>query len=92
MIGAVAAVNSFGSTTLPESACFWAWPFEMNKEFGNFPPPQARPSTLDYDFSITAKAPAHTTLAVIATDALLTKPQMQRIAVMEGATQALPEG
>ncbi len=91
MIGAVAAVNSFGSTTLPESACFWAWPFEMNKEFGNFPPPQARPSTLDYDFSITAKAPAHTTLAVIATDALLTKPQMQRIAVMaqDGLARAI---
>lgn len=91
VVGAVAAVNSFGSVTLPDSACFWAWPFEMNKEFGGFPPPERRPSHLDYDFRIDAKAPTHTTLAVVATDAQLTKAHMQRIAVMaqDGLARAI---
>lgn len=91
MIGAVAAVNSFGSVTLPDSPCFWAWPFEINKEFGGVPPPRLCPVDLDYDFRIEGKAPTNTTLAVIATDALLTKPQMQRIAVMaqDGLARAI---
>ncbi len=33
-VGALAAVNSFGSVTLPGSLDFWAWPFERNAEFG----------------------------------------------------------
>lgn len=91
MVGAIAAVNSFGSVTLPESSCFWAWPFEMNKEFGNFPPPQKPAADLDYDFRIDAKAPTHTTLAVVATDAVLSKAHMERIAVMaqDGLARAI---
>lgn len=90
-VGALAAVNSFGSVTLPESACFWAWPFEIDQEFGNIPPPHKPPADLDYDFRIKAKAPTHTTLAVVATDAGLTKAQMQRIAVMaqDGLARAI---
>jgi len=91
MIGAIAAVNSFGSVTLPDSDCFWAWPFEMNKEFGETPPPQGRPLNLDYDFRISSKAPTHTTLAVVATDAALDKASMQRIAIMaqDGLARAI---
>ena len=33
-VGALAAVNSFGSVTLPGSLDFWAWPFERDAEFG----------------------------------------------------------
>ena len=33
-VGALAAVNPFGSVTLPDRPDFWAWPFEQNTEFG----------------------------------------------------------
>ena len=33
-VGALAAVNPFGSVTIPYSRDFWAWPFEQNDEFG----------------------------------------------------------
>ena len=33
-VGALAAVNPFGSVTLPELPDFWAWPFERNSEYG----------------------------------------------------------
>ena len=33
-VGALAAVNPFGSVTLPELPDFWAWPFEINAEYG----------------------------------------------------------
>ena len=33
-VGALAAVNPFGSVTLPGLPDFWAWPFERNAEYG----------------------------------------------------------
>ena len=33
-VGALAAVNPFGSVTLPGLPDFWAWPFERNEEYG----------------------------------------------------------
>ena len=57
-VGALAAVNSFGSVTLPGSLDFWAWPFERNSEFGGRGIPKNNNSKgkiiyeyeLDFDF------------------------------------------
>jgi D-aminopeptidase len=84
IVGAIAAVNTAGRVTIGSSRHFWASPFEQEKEFGGIGWPAA--------FSADAHVPhlkgrlrESTTLAVIATDAALTKPQAKRLAVMASA-------
>jgi L-aminopeptidase/D-esterase-like protein len=79
-IGALAVANPVGSVVIPGTRTFWAWPFEMNGEFGGQTPPTAPPADLDYAF--TRPAGTNTTIAVIAIDAQLTRGQAKRIAVM----------
>jgi L-aminopeptidase/D-esterase-like protein len=80
-VGALAAVNAAGSVTVGDSAQFWAAPFEQDGEFGGrgFPahvPPEALAPR-------TKGSPGeNTTLVVVATDAVLTKAQAKRLAVM----------
>ncbi|MCZ6452629.1 MAG: P1 family peptidase [Alphaproteobacteria bacterium] len=86
-IGAIAAVNAGGSAVIPGSGAFWAWPFERDGEFGSVAPPSSPPEELSFDFAgpESATAGANTTLAVVATDATLTKSQAKRVAVMAQA-------
>ncbi len=93
-IGALAAVNSFGSPFVPGSDKFWAAPFEVGDEFGGrgmIPPPDplALPITKT-GFSQTDSR-ANTTIAVIATDLALTKAEAQRLAITahDGFARAL---
>jgi L-aminopeptidase/D-esterase-like protein len=80
-VGALAVVNAVGTVVVGDGPHFWAAPFEQNGEFGGrgFP---AR--FTDGDLTIRAKGGPQesTTIAVIATDALLTKAQCNRLAVM----------
>ena len=83
-VGAIAAVNCFGSAIMPGTDAFWAWPFEEAGEFGG-----ARPlghfSTSADDVRGTKLDPQpgeNTTIACIATDAALTPYQAQRVADM----------
>ena len=83
-VAALAAVNCFGSVYMPGSEVFWAWPYEINGEFGS-----ARPSA---DLSVTAEdwgaakrnpqPGQNTTIACIATDVILTAGQARRVAQM----------
>ncbi len=41
MVGALVAVNSVGSVLMPDGKTYWAWPFELQKEFGGSGPPQS---------------------------------------------------
>jgi D-aminopeptidase len=80
-VGALVVVNAVGSTTIGEGPHFWAAPFEQNKEFGGRgSPTQIAPS----DLTLRAKGGPgeNTTIAVIATDARLSKAQCNRLAVM----------
>lgn len=80
-IGALAVVNAAGSVTIGDSPHFWAAPFERNGEFGG----RGLPSKISGDaLAPRTKGAPHvsTTLAVIATDAILTKAQANRLAVM----------
>jgi len=78
-VGALVAVNAMGSVTMGAGPEFWAAPWEMGGEFGGLglghpgdPGAEPRPEKL---------RGAATTIAIVATDALLTKPQAQRVAV-----------
>jgi hypothetical protein len=84
-IAALAAVNAVGSVTMGDSAHFWAAAFEQNGEFGGRGMPQHITPDM-HAFRIkggpVATAIENTTLAVVVTDAVLTKAQAQRLAIM----------
>jgi L-aminopeptidase/D-esterase-like protein len=89
-VGALAAVNAAGSVIVGEGPWFWAAPFEQNNEFGGLGLPQRLPPGA-LDAATKGRARASTTLAVVATDALLTKAQANRLAVMaqDGLARAI---
>jgi D-aminopeptidase len=77
-VGALVAVNAVGGVC-DEAGRFWAAPFEIGGEFGGrgVPEPRALP-----EFPVTKMVPGgHTTIAVVATDARLTKAGAKRMAV-----------
>jgi L-aminopeptidase/D-esterase-like protein len=84
-LGALVAVNAWGSAVMPGSGCFWAWPFEQQGEFGGRAPPTAG-VPLDPDLpppaGPMAQAGANTTIGVVATNAVLNKAEAQRVAIM----------
>jgi D-aminopeptidase len=78
-VGALVAVNAIGEVTYDDGRHFWAAPFEIGAEFGGHgpapmgPPPRMRLKGMDEGVA--------TTIAIVATDALLTKAQARRVAV-----------
>ena len=82
-VGALVAANPVGSVTIPESCKFWAAPFEIGDEFGQAGLIEKAPD-LESTFlgKHTPLAPgANTTIALVATDAALTRVQAQRMAI-----------
>jgi len=80
-VSALAAANAAGGVTIGDTPHFWAAPFEQNKEFGGRGWPASFPPDA-LNFRSKGAPGANTTLAVIATDAKLTKAQCKRLAVM----------
>ena len=80
-VGAIVAVNAAGTVTIGDGPHFWAAPFEQNNEFGGRGWPPAF-SADDLAYRSKGAPGANTTLAIIATDAQLTKPQVNRLAVI----------
>lgn len=89
-VGVVVAVNSLGQATIGDSANFWANPYEVDGEFGGLGCPLPMPETA-LDVHLQTDSLANTTIAVIATDAPLTKAQAKRISVQshDGMAHAL---
>ena len=84
-VGAIAVVNAVGATTIGDGPWFWAAPFEIGAEFGG----RGMPASFTPDMlkmrlkgGAAANASENTTLAVVVTDAALTKPQAQRLAMI----------
>jgi L-aminopeptidase/D-esterase-like protein len=89
-VGAIVAVNACGSVTLGDTRHFWAAPFEQHGEFGAcgslahvpaealIPRAKGRPGE-------------NTTIALVATDAVLDKAQAHQVAVMaqDGLARAI---
>lgn len=83
MVGALVAANPIGSVTTPGDKHFYAAPFEIASEFGGLGPDPASGLGVNLE-SRKAKAMSareNTTIAIVATDAALTKAECQRVAV-----------
>jgi L-aminopeptidase/D-esterase-like protein len=80
-VGAIVAVNAAGSVIVGDGPHFWAAPFEQNEEFGGRGWPASFPDDA-LAFRSKGAPGANTTLAVVATDAKLSKAQCKRLAVM----------
>jgi L-aminopeptidase/D-esterase-like protein len=84
-VAALAVVNAVGTVTVSDGPWFWAAPFEIDGEFGGRGLPQSfTPEMLAMRLKGGAAATAveNTTLAVVVTDAVLTKPQAKRLAMI----------
>jgi L-aminopeptidase/D-esterase-like protein len=84
-VAALAVVNAVGSVTIGDGPWFWAAPFEVDGEFGGRGLPASfTPDMLEMRLKGAASATAaeNTTLVVVVTDAMLTKPQAKRLAMM----------
>ena len=88
VVGALVAVNAVGSACIGGGPRFWAAPWEIGDEFGGLgpamPPPGPPPSKL-------ARPGESTTIAIVATDAVLDKAGCHRMAVaaQDGLARAL---
>ena len=82
-VGALVGANPTGQITMGDSHHFWAAPFEIGDEFGGL---GARPDPVPFAESAVTKrdsleALRNTTIAIVATDAPMTKAQLKRMAV-----------
>jgi D-aminopeptidase len=80
-VGALAAVNAAGSVLIGDGPWFWAAPFEIGSEFGGRGLPESFPQQA-FDPQTKGAPRENTTLVIVATDAILTKAQAKRLAVM----------
>jgi L-aminopeptidase/D-esterase-like protein len=98
VVGALVAVNSVGSTLMPDGKTFWAWPFELDAEFGGAGAPT---ETMDLSDPLPQQsrlrelgrlqAGVNTTLAVVACNLALSNVECRRVAIMaqDGLTRAV---
>jgi L-aminopeptidase/D-esterase-like protein len=89
MVGALVAVNAVGSVLMPDGKTYWAWAYELEKEFGGSGAP-----TSPMDLSDPApdearllrigrlRPGANTTIAVVACNADLSAAECKRVAMM----------
>jgi len=82
-VAALVAANPVGAVTTPGDHHFYAAPFEMRDEFGGLGPDPASGLGLSRESRKmnAMSARANTTIAIVATDATLTKAQCHRVAV-----------
>ena len=81
LIGALAAVNAVGSVLIDRGPWFWAAPLERDGEFGGRGWPPVFPAAANVPVAKGGQRES-TTLVVVATDAILTKAEAKRLAVM----------
>ncbi len=84
-VAALAVVNALGSVTVGDGPWFWAAPFEIDGEYGGRGLPLSfTPDMLKMRIKggPDATPVQNTTLAVVVTDATLTKPQARRLAII----------
>lgn len=86
-VAAIVAVNAVGSPTIGEGPCFWAAPYELDNEFGG----RGWPAAFDTTPRLKGSSGTSTTIGLIATDAVLTKSQAMRLAIMahDGLARAI---
>ena len=89
-VGAIAVVNAVGTATIGDGPHFWAAPYECRQEFGGRGLPASIPAHA-LALRIKGGAPPSTTVALVVTDAVLTKSQAKRLAIMadDGLARAI---
>ncbi|WP_149587303.1 P1 family peptidase [Tabrizicola flagellatus] len=87
-VGALVVVNALGQATVGETPHFWAAPWEEGAEFGGLGPAPRIPQEAPLPRKRLGEA---TTIAIVATDAALTKAEAQRMATAahDGMARAL---
>ena len=91
-VGALVAVNAVGSATIGSSPHFWAGAYEQGSEFGGLGWPARLPDdALKMRFKGQPLPVTATTIALVATDATLTKAECKRLAIManDGLSRSL---
>lgn len=92
-VAALVAVNAVGSAVIGDSGRFWAAAHEIGDEFGGLglPDPWPEDATLPKLKGAVRETGANTTIAILATDAVLTKAQAKRLAIQahDGFARAL---
>ncbi|MBV5270222.1 MAG: P1 family peptidase, partial [Afipia sp.] len=84
-VAAIVSVNAVGSVNIGDGPWFWAAPFEVGDEFGGRRwPPSFTPDMLAMRLKGAPAATSieNTTIAVVVTDAILTKAQARRMAII----------
>ena len=98
MVAALVAVNSVGSVLMPDGETYWAWAFELEKEFGGGGPPHSAMDLSDPApdearlLSIGRLRPGiNTTIAVVACNVDLNAVECKRVAMMaqDGIARAI---
>jgi D-aminopeptidase len=89
-VSALAAVNAVGSAVIGDGPHFWAAPYEVDGEFGGRGMP-AQVSKSALAFRGKGGPGENTTPVIVVTDAVLTKAQVRRVAVMaqDGLARAI---
>ncbi len=75
---AIAVVNAVGSPMIGTGPWFWSAPYEQDAEFGGL----GWPAHMDTTLRLKGSPGTSTTIGLVATDAVLTKAQAQRLAIM----------
>ncbi len=91
-VGGLVAVNAVGSVLIGDGPHFWAGSDECAGEFGGLGwPAVVDQAMLDIPLKGDGNPRANTTIAIIATDAKLTKSQARRVAIMahDGVARAI---
>lgn len=91
-VGALAAVNAVGSAIIGDGPHFWAGAYERDEEFGGLGwPARVPPEALTLRFKGQSAPATATTIALVATDAVLSKADCKRLAIManDGLARAL---
>src|SRR5438477_8423852 len=92
MVGALVALNSWGSVVRPDCGRFWTAELALSGELDAQPlPPDNMLDAEDFSVCAPSAAGANTTIAVVATDMALDKAGCRRLAIMaqDGLAQAI---
>lgn len=88
IVGALMVANPVGSVYMPDDKTFWAWPFEIDGEFGGVRPGKdvhARapfPDSGRLRMADKARLGANTTIGVVAVSARVSPAECKRLAMM----------
>jgi D-aminopeptidase len=90
-VGALVAVNALGSATVGAAPQFWAAPWELGDEFGGLGLAPAAAFAPESEPRPEKRPGEATTIAIVATDARLTRAEAQRLATaaQDGMARAL---